>query len=160
MSGDDLDANCPQHDPLRGGGGASRATSGAEVLEGEQFDEVTRVQVKELRRAVPGVVGVVKAGGSPCQDLSSLNVDGTGILGFRSILGILGVVLFMSAAYDRHPFKICSSSPQVFRPQIGQTPAGFPAADPRRVVQPPVAPRGTVGEQILAERERQREGAR
>ena len=47
---------------------------------------IGRKEIELLRKAAPGATCVCTAGGSPCQDLSSLNVLGQGLEGHRSSL--------------------------------------------------------------------------
>eukprot|EP00972_Heterocapsa_arctica_P071859 10614964-Heterocapsa_arctica.AAC.1 len=47
---------------------------------------VTRRLLEDLRRAAPAATGVVRAGGSPCQGLSSINAMGQGLEDERSAL--------------------------------------------------------------------------
>eukprot|EP00972_Heterocapsa_arctica_P004538 674921-Heterocapsa_arctica.AAC.1 len=61
---------------------AARKTNRANwpgCVEWPDIRKVGRRQLEDLRRAAPGATGVVRAGGSPCQGLSSVNAAGRGL---------------------------------------------------------------------------------
>eukprot|EP00972_Heterocapsa_arctica_P092784 13683657-Heterocapsa_arctica.AAC.1 len=55
-------------------------------IEWPDIRQVTRRLLEDLRRAAPGATGFVRAGGTPCQGLSSVNAAGQGLEDERSAL--------------------------------------------------------------------------